>query len=57
VRFLNGDAAAAEPDLARAVRMLPGRADVSRRHARVLCELAMSGPSSPDPEPEKEVPR
>ncbi len=55
VRFLAGDAAAAEPDLARAARMLPGRADVAGRHARVVSVLTASRPSSPRPAPVPET--
>jgi tetratricopeptide (TPR) repeat protein len=54
VRLLNGDAAGAEDDLARAARMLPDRADVAARHARALASLV---PEASVSEPPKEVPR
>ena len=59
VRFLNGDAAGAEPDLARAARMLPDRADVAARHARAVAMAAAPAADVPVPvpEPAMEVPR
>src|SRR5262249_31131936 len=40
VRFLDGAPAAAEPDLARARRLLPASPDVAKRHETVLAAIS-----------------
>jgi len=57
VRLLNGDAAGAVPDLARAARMLPDRADVAARLARARASFPAPAADDPVPEPRTEVPR
>jgi Tfp pilus assembly protein PilF len=59
VRLKTGDALGAEPDLARAARMLQDRPDVAARHAQALAALRQSldAQTVPVPEPEKERPR
>jgi Tfp pilus assembly protein PilF len=61
VRFLCGDAAGAEPDLARAVRGMPGRADVAERHAAAVRAAVREPGRARDPalpnDPQPEVPR
>jgi tetratricopeptide (TPR) repeat protein len=62
VRLKTGDAAGAEPDLARAARMLPARRDVAARHVEAFAALRRSLESQsldaqPVPESTKESPR
>ncbi len=57
IRLRCGDADAAESDLARAARMLPGRRDVADRHAQALAALETRDDRTFELEPTEETSR